>query len=134
MILFSCKTQAPLEESGENVIHFGTGGGFAGIEKEYRLHDDGSLYFKISRDTMYHHIAQVTPEVTSQVFQNYQELKIEKMNLTNPGNMYSFIYSKSLGSKKRKVWDHSDPPSEILDVYHNTLLSIVQKFKIDPDE
>lgn len=130
--LLGCKTQTNLDvQLPPEKIHFGNGGGFAGIVKEYILHSNGSVQFKVSRDTVFHHIATVDQQVTAQMFDNFATLKIGDLDMNSPGNMYCYLYGSDSDKSSKLVWNQENPENKKVDLYLNTLLSIVHKYKID---
>jgi|SRR4030095_16277864 hypothetical protein len=89
---FSCRSakEFPTNDS-EDQIHFGQGGGFSGIVTHYVLLEDGRLFQKENRDTTYTLVDTWPPDFTTQMFNNYQLLGLDKVNDYEPGDLYYFI-------------------------------------------
>lgn len=133
LFLFACKSKDifdPINYQSQK-LHFGSGGGFAGIEKEYVLLDNGQLYFKISRDTIYHTVTTLDKNLTQQFFNTYQNLGSDTLDINSPGNQYYFLENTKEEKSNRMVWGNSDgtPPENVKALYEN-LISIAKKHNI----
>ena len=100
-------------------VHFGSGGGFTGIENIYVLDKDGSI--KDKDQTVVNELRK--KEVLS-IFENAKELADSKLN--QPENMYSFITIISESDTNRLVWGQgtSSAPPNILTLHKNLMNTI----------
>jgi hypothetical protein len=73
-------------------IAVGSGGGVTGYSTAYYLLDNGKLFGKRSRDTIFTFIGQQTAANTKRVFSVAEvKCKIKTTKFDNPGNLYKFV-------------------------------------------
>lgn len=96
LILNSCITDKTAEKVGIDEIYFGSGGGFTGEVKTYRLTSDSKLLEENKE------LKKIDSKITSAIFIEAKEIKDYSFN--KPDNMYSFIELKTKGKVNRIVW------------------------------
>ncbi|GAB4008692.1 hypothetical protein GCM10028808_15430 [Spirosoma migulaei] len=73
-------------------IVVGSGGGFTSASATYYLLENGKLYGRRNRDTVYTFIGQQTAANTKRVFTSVEvNCKIKTTKFDNPGNIYKFV-------------------------------------------
>lgn len=131
-IVLSCRTQhtSPLNYKGKMIV-VGNGGGFTGAVSSYYLLDNGAVYRTGRTDTSFIEVGKMEINEIANVFQNYTSLKIDAMELNEPGNRYYFI-EKQEGDQKHKVqWGYKELSDKSLATYHAVLMSKIKKLDIE---
>ena len=73
-------------------IMAGNGGGFTGFSTTYYLLDNGQLFGKRSRDTLFIPLGKQTTANTKRLFALVERTcSIKTTRFNNPGNMYKFV-------------------------------------------
>ncbi len=112
----SYRTVNPLEYKGD-IITFGDGGGFSGIENGTVLLDNGQLFTLENRGTSYTFVRRIQKTETEQLFTCYETLGIEDLTVNTPGNTYQYIEFKKGEFKKRLVWSSNNTNKELQILY-----------------
>lgn len=107
----------PRDYVGRQLV-FGKGGGITGEVVAYHLFQNGIVFKgKGLAEKTYDKLGKISPEITTQIFDNYNMLNLKDISFTHPGNIYYFIESKS-GSVDHKItWgdpEHTVPKNAIL--------------------
>ena len=116
--LNSCVMNRIAQRTGIDDISFGSGGGFTGEVKTYRLSADCKLFDgEIEMNP-------IEFGKTSTIFKNAAALKDLKFN--EPENMYSFIEIKSKESTNRIVWafGSTSVDKKVIELYNELLTTI----------
>ena len=114
----------------QDQIHFGQGGGFTGGVTYYALLEDGRVFQRGERDTVFTWLEKWTPEFTEQMFSNYNSLHLQEMNFNEPGDLYYFIIYKSPAhGDHRLTWGRSGfkPDQNAVRFYNLLFKSIKSK-------
>ncbi len=94
-----------MDKMPPNQIVFGTGGGFAGMEKEYIMLQDGRI---LSRDTsavLLKIVARISKTKAKECFDKCASLNVAKHQFNHPDNVYSFLLVKDgKNPENRIVW------------------------------
>ena len=114
------KKYTPVDYPKGQII-FGSGGGFAGTVTEYVLLENGQLFTKKSLEGEYQNVKKLERNVVKQMFNNISFLKIEEVELNEPGNMYYYLQIKNKNSDHRIVWGGSQPAPKEIKNFYNTL-------------
>ncbi len=139
LILFSqCKTTqdylTPYEYEGRS-ISFGNGGGFTGKSVEYTLMDNGQIFKGLNKEGNVDMIKKISRDQVNQIFDTYDILGFDKLDVNSPGNMYFFVQMNILESEadhkvdnNKLVWGNYDSgESKELRIFHANLMSLVSK-------
>jgi len=119
-------SQKKIANYPKDIIYFGQGGGFAGIETTYALLESGDLYKKQSlNDAEYTFIKRLPTGETKQIFSNYAFLGIPAMQLNQPANTYQFIEYADKASRQKLVWGGAEDVPGNLKLYYSLLKHIV---------
>lgn len=114
--------QKKIESYPKDIIYFGKGGGFTGIETTYALLESGDLYKKQTiPDQGYQFIKRLKPEETKQVFSNYEFLGLGALQLNDPGNTYTFIEYSNKTSNNKLTWGGTDSLPGNLKLFYSIL-------------
>jgi len=126
------KPTDPLTFSGKTII-VGSGGGFAGIEQEYRLLNNGQLYYRSSIRDSFKLVEAKSKGKARKWAVRFDSLQLEKVAFNEPGNIYKFVGYKTDSVENRIVWSNvnSVPNSAIPDFYKNFLAYWGNKKKQD---
>lgn len=119
LLLNSCMTGKQITNTGVKQVHFGSGGGFTGIENIYVLDKDGSI-----KDKDQNVVNELRKKEVLSIFENAKELADSKLN--QPENMYSFITIISESDTNRLVWgqETSKVSPNILTLHGNLMNKI----------
>lgn len=120
--------QDKLDSYPDSVIYFGRGGGFIGLVNTYALLQNGDLYKKKSfNDKEWEYISKTDSSETKSIFANYSFLGIQTMQLSEPGNTYSFISMMHKNAEiKKLVWSKSIPLPGNLRAFYDQLMKLIQ--------
>ncbi|MEO6133220.1 MAG: hypothetical protein ABIQ02_15365 [Saprospiraceae bacterium] len=104
-------------------LHFGQGGGFAGILTHFVLLEDGRLFQKNYRDSAFTFQARWTDKFVDQMFTNYKELGLDTVDHYQPGDLYYFIEYRSPGKPVHRIgWGRPGfHPDDNTVVFYNLL-------------
>jgi len=104
-------------------LHFGQGGGFTGIISHYALLDDGRLFQREPRDTSFTFITTWDKGFVEQMFSNYHQLDLGKVEHHHPGNLYYFIeYYTPSKEVHRITWGQQGySPDDNIVAFYNLL-------------
>lgn len=119
----SCQSSRNLEKTSDNVILFGNGGGFAGLEEEYILDDKGSLKLKKSFKSETTDLPSIKHARVKKLFKQLNVIRFDTISHKHPGNVYYFIRHKNAGNIHEVVWgDIAYPvPPEIRQFYESLI-------------
>ena len=94
----------PATYKGRQLI-LGSGGGVTGTSTSYYLLENGKLFGKRTRDTVYTFIGQQTATNTKRVFTTAEvNCKIKTTKFDNPGNLYKFAEWKKGKLNYKVTW------------------------------
>lgn len=125
-----------MEKLNEPHIAFGSGGGFTNMVKQYRLLQDGKIISetKLKDSTQYTIVADIGKRKAKDCFTAVNNLKLDSLKFSEPGNLYYFIsvQTKDSLADNRIVWGSKDKPvpPEVQDFY-KTLLAFLIKPKTE---
>lgn len=120
--------QKKLTKYPKNIIYFGNGGGFTGVETTYALLESGDIYKKNGFQQQFDYISRLKPNETKQIFSNYEFLGLSAIEFNEPGNTYSFIEFSNPTTKHKLTWDRSGTGTAPgnLRLFNSILLHFVQ--------
>ena len=91
-IAISCASQNTTSSAGKDTqLYFGSGGGFSGISKDFRLSANGTMQQKPSITSAWGDIGKVPQATTDQLFSQVQQLGISELQHDYPSNRYYYI-------------------------------------------
>jgi len=127
MVNTSCQTKkyTPLDYS-ENMVIFGSGGGFAGTVNEYCILQNGQCFFKKAGEKVFNEVSSIEDNKVNQVFDIYKTLSLQEIEIKAPGNMYYFVKFGKKEKMHEMLWGAygQDPPQK-LKSYYDFLNSLV---------
>ncbi len=98
----------PTTYTGRQIM-VGSGGGVTGFSTTYYLLDNGKLFGRRSRDTVFTFIGQQTAANTKGAFSVAEEkCKIKTAKFNNPGNIYKFIRWRKGKTGNKVAWGAVD--------------------------
>ncbi len=118
--IVSCKSQKiNLNETDEPKIFFGSGGGFAGISKQYCLVANGDLYKKESIQEEWQRIHDGKSEDAQLYFTTLDSINIKAITVNTPGNHYKYVEYETAEYNHRVTWGRNpdDMPQDVIDLY-----------------
>jgi hypothetical protein len=123
--------QDKLDSYPDSVIYFGHGGGFTGLVNTYALLQNGDLYKKkFFSDQEWEYISKTDSSETRSIFANYSFLGIHTMQLSEPGNTYSFISMMHKNAEVKKlVWSRSVLLPGNLRSFYDQLMKLIHSNK-----
>lgn len=107
-------------------ILFGSGGGFAGIEKTYTLLDNGLVFEMSEMNKAYKKVKTIKSNQSIQIFKNYKFLNFELLELNRPGNTYKFMEFTVNGKTNRIVWSDKND-SKDANTMHAILMNTIKQ-------
>ncbi|MDX1683656.1 MAG: hypothetical protein R3275_00385 [Saprospiraceae bacterium] len=114
ILMLSCATFQTLPSDYEgDMIEFGHGGGFAGIEYSHILLDNGDVFKEQSNESYKPH-KRLDDDAVTQIFNNAKLLNLASLEYMKPGNTYRFIEVRIDGKSNRLSWNDvgdSVPPT-----------------------
>ena len=129
-IAISCASQNTTSSAGKDTqLYFGSGGGFSGISKDFRLSANGTMQQKPSITSAWGDIGKVPQATTDQLFSQVQQLGISELQHDYPSNRYYYIETK--GDAPNKVmWGNPDhPPADEIKILHSILMKLTTRKK-----
>lgn len=97
----------PTTYTGRQIV-VGSGGGFTGFSSTYYLLDNGKLFGRRSRDTVFTFIRQQTTARTRQMFRTVEgTCKIRTTTFDHPGNLYKFVQWRKGKLSHKVTWGAS---------------------------
>jgi hypothetical protein len=101
----ACKTKKYTPTSlSETRIHFGDGGGFAGLQNEYVLLENGQLYTHDVRQDSMQALESVRKKICKNLFKELAEMDSDKMGAAQPGNRYFYLEYITPDKKVKTTW------------------------------
>jgi hypothetical protein len=128
ILIMSCKTNQKMfdpENTKEEFVAFGSGGGFTGRVSKYYLTKKGTIYTK-EGDIM-SKIGSAPKAMTAQIFSNYQKTDMANLKLNEPGNKYYFVEMNLADHKNNIKWGMNPLTDKTIETYHAILLNLVKK-------
>lgn len=125
LLFQSCATHKqvdPLKHAGRSVI-LGHGGGFAGIEEEYRLLDNGQLYHRALLNEPFKLTKAKSKKRSEKWITKFDSLSALHTSFNNPGNTYKFVVFKKDTVENRVVWtSQNEQPDEKITQFYQEFL------------
>ena len=91
-------------QTKRDFITIGFGGGFAGIETQYYIFENGKVYEQVGLDSRFTKLTPLKREMVEQAVQNFHQFNLIDYSYQNPGNTYKFLAIHHEGSSNRIVW------------------------------
>ena len=91
-------------QTKRDFITIGFGGGFAGIETQYHILDNGKVYEQVGLDSSLTLVKTMKKETVEQAIQNCHQFNLTEYQYQNPGNTYKFLTIHHQGESNRIVW------------------------------
>jgi len=129
---YSCKTSNKMfdpKTTKQTVISFGTGGGFTGNVTEYHLSSTGKIYTELESGIK--EVGKIKKQIADQIFANYKNLKLNELELDDPGNRYYFVRHKSGDNVHQLQWGKQPLENTNLQTYFNILMAEVKRINDD---
>jgi len=127
-MIMSCAAQSSrTQKSKDEHICFGSGGGFAGLSKDFRLSANGKLERKQGIDAPWVQIGVIKQNTTTQLFKQIDNLGLKTLDHNHPGNKYYYI--EVPGDTKNKVsWGLTEhEPPDGIKTFHSILMKLTSK-------
>lgn len=118
LLFVNCNSskQKNLTAKPENTITIGSGGGFTGAIKAFKLGTDGVVTVDNKE------VLKFKKSQAKQFFENVNTLGLWDVTQNEPGNMYSFIELNIDGKEHRIVWGSRDSePNKNAKLFYDNL-------------
>lgn len=101
----ACKSQRySADKLPDQQLLFGSGGGFTGDVTEYILLDNGQLFKKSSLKNTMTEMGQIKQKEAKQLMKEVEQLNLEKIKVSESGNMYYFVCMKNGDTEHKTTW------------------------------
>ncbi len=128
ILMMACKTNKQMfdpENTKEEYVAFGSGGGFTGRVSKYFLTKKGDIYS--NEGDAVTKIGSAPKAMTAQIFSNYQKMDLANLKLNEPGNKYYFV-EMNLGDHKNSIkWGSNPLSNKTIETYYTILMNLVKK-------
>jgi hypothetical protein len=100
-------------------VVFGDGGGFAGIQTNYTLLENGQLFKQVGVEGPMTELKAIKPKQAKALFDKVNSLQLFKLDIEKPGNMYYYLRQITDHLDSRVTWGAGDymPPEALVAVY-----------------
>jgi len=125
--IMSCKSSKQNfnpDDSKEEYIVFGLGGGFTGKVLKYYFTRSGIIYTQ--SEGTFKNIGSCSKRQAKQIFTNYTTLELEKINLNEPGNKYFFIESHLKKVSNKMTWGKDPLLNPNVETFFEILMNMVK--------
>jgi len=102
-------------------ITFGNGGGITGAVKEFTVLENGAMFSKANMGAEYEALKKIDSKMVDQLFNNIKFLKINDIQLNEPGNRYYFIQVKGKDTDHKITWGGGKDVPKNLTTFYNIL-------------
>lgn len=128
-MLFACGSNRSLSKKfpGQRIA-FGKGGGFTGQQITYVLSTDGVLMLKEGIGQNFRTIDSISAYRTRSLFDRFNKIDLNNINLNEPGNNYFFLEKQQDSSQRRISWGKQGVEvPEVIKVLHTDLMQLIPK-------
>ncbi len=113
------------ENTTQDFITFGNGGGITGQSKKYYFTNDGKIYLQ-NIDSI--QLVTTLPVKTSaQIFESYMKLGLDKNILNEPGNRYYFLEMKTKDMNHALKWGRNELLNPNIEKFYTILMNFVKQ-------
>lgn len=127
--IFQCKSKKYLQPSefDGKFISFGNYGGFAGTYKEYRILENGQLFWRSATDASYEELESLEKKVVMQCLDSYNSLGLPSVKQNEPGNLTYFLESGDQRTSNKIRWSNPQNPSDQnIPIYYRNMMKLVK--------
>lgn len=125
MLFLSCRTTYTSAEMPPLQLRFGSGGGFTGAVSTWCLLENGQLFWQENAKSEFVAKGRASRKAVKAVFAQAEELGLLDAEISQPGNMYSFIEMKTdTGSGKATWGDPSTPVNPDFQTLYQSLMDL----------
>lgn len=104
---FAVSTQ-PFTFDGRQMI---VGQAIGGLEKEYRLLEDGGIFRRMNTSKEFDVLGQQNPKNVEIAFKSLQDVKFDTINFQHPGRTSYFVIYKKGKKEHKVVWGDAKHPA-----------------------
>ena len=126
---FQCKSKKFLQPSEfeGRFIAFGNYGGFAGSYKEYKLLENGQLFWRSEPNATYEELESVEKEIVNQCLENFESLGFFELKQEDRGNLTYFLECGNDENSNKILWSNPQNPSERnIPLYYRNMMNLVK--------
>ena len=128
VIITACASQKKEESTAQPAyIYFGSGGGFSGLSKDYRLSANGKLEQRPSINAEWGDLGKIPKTTSAQLFDQIDLFDLKNTKHDYPGNRYHYI--EVPGEPNNKItWGNPDnEPAKEVKTLHSILMKLTSK-------
>jgi len=131
LVFQNCSTTKYRPETfPEYLLTFGEGGGFAGIETEHVLLENGQIFKKAGPEENYTELEPIPSSEAKDFYDQLGVLRLHNLDIEKPGNLYYFIRCTTEELDYKITWGAADYNlrQDIMN-YYKSLTSLVKDRK-----
>jgi hypothetical protein len=129
-LMVACRTgkkEASATATPEQVLTFGSGGGFTGAVTTYTLHNDGQLHRAKTFHDQPELIAKLDRKLAAGFFKKAEDLLSRTEAFHHPGNQYFFVKLGAQDAQKAATWGAASHPAPVgLEAFYAELMQHTQ--------
>lgn len=133
VLLSSCKTNqkvTSLNDYKNNIISFGSGGGFTGEETIYSLLENGQIFVSkglVTKTTNLH--STISKKEAKALFEKALKIDFTKESINAPSNKYYTLSFGKYNEAKQLIWGNNvqSPSTQIKELYDELITIITKK-------
>lgn len=133
MWMFACRSHKYAADTlPDNMLIFGKGGGFTGIEHRYLLCDNGQLFRQEGVSAPVEAAGYLRRRTAREAFEAIDSLGLRTLHYEQPGNVYHFFELPSGKTSHRIVWNPNasdEALPEAVRTFHAHLMELARAAK-----
>ena len=128
--LISCKSQQQsFDDFKGKIITIGKGGGFTGAYDEFSILENGQVFHYNTIKNERLNIGKLEANMTKQIFNNYEILRLGNEDVNHPGNMNYFVQFNDGDNISKSLWSETENEEANLILFYRFVMNYIKKLK-----